>query len=265
MEYNIVNKEEKVQAFLQLLKIMNELRAECPWDKKQTWKSLSSLTIEELYELTDALNNTNPNEVKEELGDVLLHIVFYCKIAEEQYGFGFEDVCKTINEKLISRHPHIYGDTKVKDAEEVKRNWEKLKKKEGKSSVLSGVPKGLPAMIKAFRIQDKAAKVGFDWENISDVLLKVHEEIDELEIELKKPLVDKSLVEGEFGDLLFSLINYARFLDIDPEAALAKTNDKFIQRFRFIEDKAKSLNLNVENVDLQTMDSWWNEAKINGL
>jgi len=265
MNYEVENKSHKSQAFLHLLKIMNELRAQCPWDKKQTWQSLSSLTIEEVYELTDALSKENANDVKEELGDIMLHIVFYCKIAEEQYGFDIADVLEAIGKKLVSRHPHIYSDTVVNDEEDVKKNWEMLKKKEGKTSVLSGIPAGLPAMVKAFRIQEKTAKVGFDWNNRKDVLKKVFEEIEELENEISNENISKAHVESEFGDVLFALINYARFINVDPEMALSKTNHKFMQRFKFIEQKAETQKTKLEELDLSTMDNWWNEAKKQGL
>lgn len=257
----IQNKNAKLQAIERLLIIMDELRAQCPWDKKQTWQTLRSLTIEELYELTDALIQENRQEVKEELGDVLLHIVFYSKIAEEQYGFDFADVCNSICDKLIARHPHIYADTKVQNEEDVKRNWEKLKMKEGKTSVLQGVPKGLPSIVKAWRIQEKAGKVGFEWENKMQVWQKIEEEIQEFKHEEAHSKPEK--MEEEFGDILFAFINYARWLNIDPERALEKTNQKFIRRFQYIEQKAKEQKQPLENYDLNTLDNWWNEAKKN--
>jgi len=251
------DKDTKIQAFGRLLDIMDDLREKCPWDRKQTFESLSNLTIEETYELTDAILTKDYEELKGEIGDVMLHLVFYSKIAEEK---GLFDVADSINfccEKLIHRHPHIYGDTKVKDADEVKKNWEQLKKAEGKKSVLSGVPKSLPALIKAYRMQDKTAQVGFEWENIDQVWEKVQEEVGELH-ETITEAQSQARREEEFGDVLFSLVNYARFAGIDPETALARTNQKFKSRFEYIEEKAtKSL----EDMTLEEMDALWDEAK----
>lgn len=246
-------------AFERLLNIMDDLRAQCPWDKKQTIQTLRHLTIEETYELGDAILNNDLNEVKKELGDLLLHIVFYSKIASETNDFDIADVCNEICEKLIHRHPHIYADVVVKDEEEVKQNWEKLKLKEGKKSVLEGVPQGLPALVKASRIQDKAKGVGFDWETPEQVWEKVQEEIQELKVEISNKNQDK--IEDEFGDVMFSLINYARFLNINPEDALERTNKKFIKRFQHLESKATVLGKSLSDMTLAEMDVFWNEAK----
>ncbi len=253
------SKTEQMQAFERLLNIMDELREKCPWDKKQTLETLRHLTIEETYELSEAILDNNFDEVKKELGDLLLHIVFYAKIGSESGDFDIADVCNTICEKLIFRHPHIYSDTVVKDEDEVKQNWEKLKLKEGKTSVLEGVPKSLPALIKASRIQDKAKGVGFDWEEPHQVWDKVQEELAEFQEEVASG--DKVAMENEFGDVLFSMINYARFLNINPEDALEKTNLKFIKRFQYLESKAKELNKNLSEMTLSEMDVFWNEAK----
>ncbi|MDG1476378.1 MAG: nucleoside triphosphate pyrophosphohydrolase [Vicingaceae bacterium] len=252
--------KEKLAAFERLLTIMDELREQCPWDKKQTMQSLRHLTIEETYELTDAIIENDLSEVKKELGDLMLHIVFYARIASETKDFDIADVMNEICKKLIHRHPHIYGDVKVTDEEEVKKNWEKLKLKEGKTSVLEGVPKSLPALVKALRIQDKAKGIGFDWDNKSQVWEKVKEEIDELQIEIEGKS-DK--IEDEFGDVLFSLINYARFIDINPEDALEKTNKKFIKRFQFMESEVKKINKQLSDLTLQEMEVYWNKAKEN--
>jgi MazG family protein len=249
---------EKLVAFDRLLTIMDELREKCPWDKKQTMQSLRHLTIEETYELTDAIIENDLSEVKKELGDVMLHLVFYAKIASETNDFDIADVINSICEKLIHRHPHIYGDVEVADEEEVKANWEKLKLKEGKKSVLEGVPKGLPAMVKAIRIQDKARGIGFDWENAAQVWDKVKEEIEEFKVELDNKS-DK--MEDEFGDLLFSLINYGRFLDLNPEDALEKTNKKFIKRFQYMEAETKKEGKELSDMSLTEMDVYWNKAK----
>lgn len=257
--------QEKLQAFARILKIMDELREQCPWDKKQTLESLRPLTIEETYELGDAILKNDLKGVKEELGDLLLHIVFYAKIGEEKGAFNIASVIDDLCEKLIVRHPHVYGDVKVDSEEDVKQNWEKLKLKEGKKSVLAGVPNSLPALIKAYRIQDKAAQVKFEWERIEDVWKKVEEETNELKSEIEKKQPDKAKVEEEFGDLLFALVNYSRFLKVDPEAALERTNLKFIRRFKFIEEKATALNTDLKNMTLQQMDAIWNEAKAAGL
>jgi XTP/dITP diphosphohydrolase len=255
----MTDKTKQLEAFNRLLIIMDELREQCPWDKKQTMESLRHLTIEEVYELGDAILDNNLNEVKKELGDVLLHIVFYAKIGSETGAFDMADVCHSICDKLIERHPHIYGDVTVKDEEEVKRNWEKLKLKEGKTSVLQGVPKSLPAVVKANRIQDKVAGVGFDWEEPNQVWEKVQEELRELQTEVTKG--DQEAIENEMGDVLFSLINYARFLKINPENALERTNKKFIKRFMYLEQKAKSLNKDLKDMTLAEMDVFWEEAK----
>lgn len=252
-------RQQQLQAFERLLDVMDDLRAQCPWDKKQTMESLRHLTIEETYELGDAILNNDLNEVKKELGDVLLHIVFYAKIGSETNDFDIADVCNELCEKLIFRHPHIYGDVQVADEEEVKRNWEKLKLKEGKKSVLEGVPKGLPALVKASRIQDKAKGVGFDWEEPQQVWEKVQEELQELQAEVQANNPDA--LEAEFGDVLFSLINYARFLKINPEDALERTNKKFISRFQYLEQKAEQLGKNLSDMSLAEMDVFWNEAK----
>jgi XTP/dITP diphosphohydrolase len=253
------SKAQKLEAFGRLLDIMDELREKCPWDKKQTFESLRHLTIEETYELGDAILNNNLIEIKKELGDLLLHLVFYAKLGSETKSFDIADVCNEICEKLIHRHPHIYGDVVVADAEEVKRNWEKLKLKEGKSSVLEGVPKGLPALVKASRIQDKVKGVGFDWEESHQVWDKVQEELEELQVEVAKG--DQNKMEAEFGDVLFSMINYARFLNINPEDALERTNKKFIKRFQYLESKASELNKDLSEMSLAEMDVFWEEAK----
>jgi XTP/dITP diphosphohydrolase len=253
------SKAQKLEAFGRLLDIMDELREKCPWDKKQTFESLRHLTIEETYELGDAILNNNLIEIKKELGDLLLHLVFYAKLGSETQTFDIADVCNEICEKLIHRHPHIYGDVVVADAEEVKRNWEKLKLKEGKSSVLEGVPKGLPALVKASRIQDKVKGVGFDWEESHQVWDKVQEELEELQVEVAKG--DQNKMEAEFGDVLFSMINYARFLNINPEDALERTNKKFIKRFQYLESKASELNKDLSEMSLAEMDVFWEEAK----
>jgi XTP/dITP diphosphohydrolase len=245
-------------AFPRLLVIMDELREKCPWDKKQTLESLSYLTIEETYELIDAILENNMDDIKGELGDLLLHIVFYAKIASEKKAFDIDDVINTVCDKLIERHPHIYGDVVVSGEEEVKANWEKIKLKSGKKSVLSGVPKSLPAMVKATRIQEKVKGVGFDWENASQVIDKVKEELDELQNELNNKS-DK--VEAEFGDLLFSLINYARFIGVDPESALERTNKKFTGRFNFLEKHVKSAGMDLLKMNLKEMDAIWDVAK----
>lgn len=253
------SRADQLKAFDRLLTIMNELREQCPWDRKQTMESLRHLTIEETYELGDAILDQDLNEVKKELGDLLLHMVFYARIASEQNAFDIADVLNGICEKLIRRHPHIYGDVEVKDEEEVKQNWEKLKLKEGKKSVLEGVPRSLPALVKATRIQDKARGVGFDWEEPHQVWDKVQEELEEF-----KEVADAGDVtatEAEFGDLLFSLINYARFLNIDPETALERTNKKFIHRFQHLEQAATARGKSLKDMTLAEMDVFWEEAK----
>ncbi|MDO6490744.1 MAG: nucleoside triphosphate pyrophosphohydrolase [Cellulophaga sp.] len=253
------SRSKQLQAIDRLLTIMDELREQCPWDKKQTLQTLRHLTIEETYELGDAILDNNLEEVKKELGDLLLHIVFYAKIGSETSDFDIADVANEICDKLIHRHPHIYGDVKVEDEEEVKRNWEKLKLKEGKNSVLEGVPKSLPALVKASRIQDKVAGVGFDWEEPQQVFEKVQEELAELQVEVDAANQDK--IEAEFGDVLFSMINYARFLKVNPEDALERTNKKFIKRFQYLEGKAKEMGKSLEDMTLAEMDVFWNEAK----
>ena len=249
----------QLKAFDRLLTIMDELRAQCPWDKKQTMETLRHLTIEETYELGDAILDKDLEEVKKELGDVLLHIVFYAKIGSETDDFDIADVCNSICEKLIHRHPHIYGDVKVDNEEDVKRNWESLKLKEGKTSVLEGVPKSLPALVKANRIQEKVAGVGFDWEHPNQVWEKVEEELNEFKAEVAAGHQDN--MESEFGDVIFSMVNYARFLNINPENALERTNKKFTKRFQYLEEKAKSLNKPLKDMTLAEMDVFWEEAK----
>lgn len=253
------SRADQLAAFDRLLTIMDELREKCPWDKKQTLQSLRHLTIEETYELGDAILDNNLTEVKKELGDLLLHLVFYAKIGSETQDFDIADVCNEICEKLIHRHPHIYGDTVVENEEEVKQNWEKLKLKEGKKSVLEGVPRSLPALVKASRIQDKVKGVGFDWEEPHQVWDKVQEELQELQEEVASGNQDK--MESEFGDVLFSMINYARFLNINPEDALERTNKKFIKRFQYLESKADQLGKPLMDMTLAEMDVFWNEAK----
>lgn len=255
----INSRKDQLKAFDRLLTIMDELREQCPWDRKQTMESLRHLTIEETYELGDAILENDLEEVKKELGDVLLHIVFYARIGSETNDFDIADVCNSICDKLISRHPHIYGDTKVEDAEEVLRNWENLKLKEGKKSVLEGVPKSLPAVVKASRIQEKVSGVGFDWEEPQQVFEKLQEELGELQHEIDDNNPEK--MEAEFGDVLFSMINYARFLKINPENALERTNKKFIKRFQYLEGKAAEMNKSLKDMTLAEMDVFWNEAK----
>ena len=250
--------DDKTAAFGRLLAIMDELREKCPWDKKQTLESIRHLTIEETYELSDSILEKDMDKIKKELGDLLLHIVFYSRIASETKAFDIADVCNSLCEKLIHRHPHIYGDVKVQDENEVKSNWEKLKLKEGgNKSTLGGIPNSLPALIKAYRIQEKARGVGFDWEKPEQVLEKVHEEVDEL----KEELLKKGKVEEEFGDLLFALINYARFINVNPEDALEKTNRKFIKRFQYLETETAKAGKQMGSMTLAEMDVYWNEAK----
>ena len=249
----------QLQAFDRLLTIMDELREQCPWDKKQTMESLRHLTIEEVYELGDAILDKDLDEVKNELGDVLLHIVFYSRIGSETNAFDIVDVCNSICDKLIDRHPHIYGNVVVNDEEDVKRNWEQLKLKEGKQSVLEGVPKSLPAMVKANRIQDKVSGVGFDWEKPEQVFEKVEEELAELKAEILTGNANR--IESEFGDVLFSMINYARFLKVNPENALERTNKKFIKRFQYLEKKSNELEKPLKDMTLSEMDVFWEEAK----
>ena len=253
--------KNKTTAFSRLLKIMEELRAECPWDKEQTMESLRHLTLEEVYELSDAIIDKDIESIKKELGDLMLHLVFYAKIASETNDFDIADVLNSICDKLIHRHPHIYGDVKVSGQEEVKQNWEKIKLKEGNRSVLSGVPKGLPALVKAIRIQDKAKGVGFDWENKEQVWDKIQEEIQEFREIDQNNKSNKHKLEEEFGDLLFALINYARFIEINPEDALEKTNIKFIRRFNYIESKINEKGKKMGEVGLEEMELLWQEAK----
>jgi len=255
-------KSKVADEFVRLVTIMDELREKCPWDRKQTVQSLRQMTIEETYELADAITDEDWKGIKEELGDLLLHIVFYAKIGGEQERFTLEEVINGISEKLIARHPHIYGDVKVESDEDVKRNWEKLKLKEGKKSVLGGVPKSLPATVKAMRLQEKARQVGFEWENKDQVWEKVEEEMGELKDAMTTGKQEK--IEEEFGDLVFSLINYARFLRVDAENALERTNKKFIHRFTQMEQQALSSGKNLEKMTLQEMDAIWNSIKQQG-
>ena len=251
-------------AFLRLLNVLDDLRTQCPWDKKQTMETLRHLTIEETYELSDAILEGDMQEVRKELGDVMMHLVFYAKIGDEQNDFNITDVLNGVCDKLINRHPHIYGDVEVEDEAEVKRNWEKLKLKEGNKSVLGGVPTSLPALVKAGRIQEKARGVGFDWEEKDQVWAKVEEELQEFKDEFNATdgqEIDIEKAEGEFGDLLFSLVNYARFININPENALEKTNKKFIKRFQYLEEKAKQSGKALQDMTLGEMDVYWNEAK----
>jgi XTP/dITP diphosphohydrolase len=252
-------KKEKTEAYGRLLDIMDDLRQGCPWDRKQTFDSLRHLTIEEVYELADAITDKDYDRIREELGDLLLHIVFYSKLGEETGKFDAADVANGISEKLIQRHPHIYGDVKVADEEEVKRNWEALKMKEGKKSVLEGVPVSLPAMIKAMRMQEKAAGVGFDWNHKGEVWKKVQEELKELEQAVNSG--KREAMEEELGDVFFSLINYARFLKINPETALEKINKKFKRRFEYIEKQAAANGKNIRDLSPEEMDVLWNEKK----
>lgn len=255
----MTKRTQQLEAFDRLLTIMDELRSQCPWDKKQTMETLRPLTIEETYELADAILEQNLDEVKGELGDLILHIVFYAKIGSETNAFDIADVLNGICEKLIQRHPHIYGDVKVDNEEEVKQNWEKIKLKEGKTSVLQGVPKSLPALVKATRIQEKVAGVGFDWEEPQQVFEKVEEELQEFNAEVKAK--NQEAIESEFGDVLFSLINYARFLNINPENALERTNKKFIKRFQYLEQQSKLKKRSLSDMSLSEMDVIWEEAK----
>lgn len=252
-------RSHQLKAFDRLLTIMEELRTQCPWDKKQTMESLRPLTIEETYELADAILDKNLESVKGELGDLLLHIVFYSKIASETNKFDIADVLNGICKKLVQRHPHIYGDLNIETEADVKQNWEKIKLKEGKTSVLEGVPKSLPALVKATRIQEKVAGIGFDWENTAQVFEKVEEELQEFNNEVQNN--DKNGIESEFGDVLFSLINYARFLDISPENALERTNKKFIKRFQFLEKQAKLKKRSFNEMTFDEMNAIWEQAK----
>lgn len=251
--------DERLIAFEKLLNIMDDLRAKCPWDMKQTMESLRHLTIEETYELSDAILKNDKNEIKKEIGDIMLHLVFYSKIASETNDFTITDVINSLCEKMIFRHPHIYGDTKVENAEQVTQNWEKLKQKEGNKGALSGVPNSMPSLLKALRIQDKARAIGFDWEKPEQVWQKVEEEINEFKTEVENG--NKEKLEEEFGDVLFSLINYARYLKINPEDALEKTNKKFIFRFNYMEKKILEQGKTLADSSLSDMDVFWNEAK----
>lgn len=252
--------DQKLAAFKRLLNIMDDLRDGCPWDKEQTIDSLRHLTIEEVYELSDAIMSSDLNAIRGELGDLMLHLVFYAKIASEQGAFDIYDVLNGISEKLIYRHPHIYSDVTVSDATDVKNNWEKLKLKEGKKSVLEGVPKSMPPLVKAYRIQEKVKGVGFEWKAREQVWDKVIEELNELKYEVEQES-DKQHLEDEFGDLLFALVNYARYLGINPEDALERTNRKFINRFQYIESASKKDGKKLEDMSLEEMDHYWNEAK----
>ncbi len=251
--------DKRLQAFERLLNIMDDLREQCPWDKKQTIQSLRHLTIEETYELSDAIIENDMKGIKEELGDLMLHNIFYAKIASETNDFNITEVLNQVCDKLIHRHPHIYGDVKVESEEEVKKNWEKLKLKEGKKSILEGVPKSLPAMTKAFRIQEKVKQVGFEWEQVDQVFDKVDEEL--LELKEAFELKNQSYIEDEMGDLFFALINLCRFLNVDPAKSLELTNKKFIRRFQWMEKYAKEHNLDLEVMTLEEMDDLWNKAK----
>ena len=257
--FRMNTRKQQLKAFDRLLTIMDELREQCPWDRKQTMESLRHLTIEETYELGDAILDKDMEEIKKELGDVLLHLVFYAKIGSETNDFDIADVANSICDKLVDRHPHIYGDVKVENEEDVKKNWENLKLKEGKKSVLEGVPRSLPAVVKANRIQDKVAGVGFDWEEPQQVFEKLKEELEELQHEVSVDNRDE--IEAEFGDVLFSMVNYARFLNVNPENALERTNKKFIKRFQYLETKAKEKNKALKDMTLAEMDVFWNEAK----
>lgn len=254
--------KSELEAFERLSSILDELRQKCPWDKKQTIDSLRYLTIEEVYELSDAILEQQYDEVKKELGDILMHILFYSKIAQDEKRFNLTDVLNAICEKLIRRHPHIYGDVEAQDAEAVKQNWEKIKMTEGRTSVLSGVPNSLPAMVKAVRMQEKARGIGFDWDNADQVKEKVLEEYNELQVELSKD-DNHDGVEAEFGDLLFALINWSRFIGVNPEDALERTNKKFKARFQYMEQKSKETGRQLSDMTLDEMDVWWNEAKNN--
>lgn len=245
--------------FERLLKIMDELREKCPWDKKQTMETLRHLTIEETFELSDSIIDGDLNEIKKELGDILLHIVFYSKIGAEKKAFDISDVINSLCEKLIFRHPHIYGDAVVTSEEEVKENWEKLKIKEGNKSVLGGVPKSLPSLLKAIRIQDKARSAGFDWDNKEQVWEKVLEELDELKHEVENN--NKEKIEEELGDVIFSIINYARFIGVNPDDSLEKTNKKFIKRFQYIEQEANKINKQLSDMSLEEMEVLWQQSK----
>lgn len=250
--------QNKLQAFERLLTIMDELREQCPWDKKQTIQTLRHLTIEETYELADAILDENMGDIKEEIGDIMLHMVFYSKIASETNEFDIADALNSVCDKLVERHPHIYGNVQAETEEEVKRNWEKIKLKSGKKSVLEGVPRSLPALVKASRIQEKARGIGFDWDNKDQVWEKVQEEIQELKVEIE---TNSNKIEDEFGDVLFSLINYARFIGVNPESALEKTNKKFIKRFQYLESESKKDGKELSEMNIEEMDEYWERAK----
>ncbi len=252
-------KEEKTKAFEELLDIMDELREKCPWDREQTFESLRNLTIEETYELADAILDEDMNEIRKELGDLMLHIVFYSKMGAENESFDIADVLRSVNKKLIYRHPHVFGNTDAKDSKKVKENWEDIKRKEGNHSVLSGVPTSLPAMIKANRVQEKVRAIGFDWDVREQIWEKVKEELSELEEVVGKN--DQKEIEAEFGDLLFSIINAARLYEVDPETALERTNRKFIKRFKFLEEKTLHKGLNLREMNLNEMNKIWEESK----
>ena len=260
MQNHINMEDPRLIEFERLLSIMDDLRSSCPWDKKQTIESLRYLTIEETYELSDAILKKDMNGIKEELGDLMLHLVFYAKIGDEKDAFDITDVLQNISEKLIRRHPHIYGETEVANEEDVKRNWEQIKLNEGKKSVLGGVPESMAPLIKAIRIQEKVRGVGFDWENKDQVWKKVEEEIGELHDEINDGK-SKDKIESEFGDLLFALVNYARFIDVNPDEALEKTNRKFIKRFKYLEDQAQNIGKTLSEMTLSEMDVFWEESK----
>lgn len=260
MQTSLNNRENQLQAISRLLDIMDDLRAQCPWDQKQTFETLRHLTIEETYELGDAVLDHDLDEIKKELGDLLLHIVFYAKIGSEQNAFDMADIANAISDKLVIRHPHIYGDIKVQNADDVAQNWEQIKLKEGKKSVLEGVPKSLPALVKALRIQDKVAGIGFDWENKDQVWEKVQEELTELQVEVNNDNQERK--ESEFGDVLFALINYARFIHVNPENALENTNKKFIKRFQLMEINIKKDGKKIHEMNLKELDVYWNTTKV---
>lgn len=252
--------DERLKAFERLLNIMDDLRAKCPWDKKQTLESLRPLTIEETYELADAITSNDMESLKGEIGDLFLHLVFYSKIGSEKGAFDVTDALNAVCDKLIHRHPHIYGDVQAETEEEVKANWEKLKLKEGKRSVLEGVPSSLPSLVKAIRIQEKAKGIGFEWEHAEDVWNKVEEELSEVKMAIKKN--DQNEIEEEFGDLLFSLVNYARFIKINPENALSRVNNKFVERFKLMEELMDAENVDISSSTLEVMDTYWERAKL---
>ncbi len=260
MQPSLNNRENQLQAINRLLDIMDDLRAQCPWDQKQTFETLRHLTIEETYELGDAVLDHDLDEIKKELGDLLLHIVFYAKIGSEQNAFDMADIANAISDKLVIRHPHIYGDIKVQNADDVAQNWEQIKLKEGKKSVLEGVPKSLPALVKALRIQDKVAGIGFDWENKDQVWEKVQEELTELQVEVNNDNQERK--ESEFGDVLFALINYARFINVNPENALENTNKKFIKRFQLMENNINKDGKKIHEMNLKELDVYWNTTKV---